>query len=78
MPDEIEFRGGVFRLGTGPAAADIRVRCDEMWVYVEVVGDQLRVWTQRPCASCRRKGTRYLRCREHQGVMMIATQLDLI
>lgn len=57
---------------------EVQLRSDERWVYVEVRSGSVRVWTAQPCPKCKRLGTRYVRCRDHAGVMLIAVQLDLV
>ena len=78
MVDEVQFKGGAHKLGVGPAAAQIAIRSDELWVYVEESNDLVQVWSGAPCRKCRRRGTRWLRCSLHERCKMIAVQLDLI
>ena len=78
MVDKIRFVGKRDTEEGGSSGAQIELRSDGKWIYVEVVAGVVQIWSGAPCIHCQRRGTRYIRCRLHAGVMMIANQLDLI
>ena len=78
MVDEVQASALVADAASVYDRIEVQLRSDERWVYVDVRGGSVRVWSAQPCLKCKRVGTRYVRCRAHGRVMLIAVQLDLI
>lgn len=78
MVDKIIFHGEKRGEAPGEARAQVELRSDGLWVYVEVVNGTVQIWSGLPCQHCKQVRSRYIRCRLHSGVMMIARQLDLV
>ncbi len=78
MADRVQFSGTSYKEAQGSEKAAIELRSDRLWVYVEVVGGQIQVWSGQKCPHCEEWDSRVIRCRLHSGVMMIARQLELI
>jgi hypothetical protein len=76
--EKLVFMGRRDKEAPGADKAQVELRSDGLWIYVEEVNGVVQIWSGGPCAHCKRSGTRWIRCRLHAGVMMIARQLDLI
>lgn len=76
--ERLEFEGPSGKAGYGLAAAQVSLSPAELWVYVQVKEGVLQVYSELPCRGCRRRGTRWLRCKLHRRCQIIAYQLDLI
>lgn len=78
MVSEYRFEGSAADGVLGSARAQIALRSDHRWIYVEEVNGALQVWSGPPCVVCRKRGTRLMRCRLHKRVVMMAAQIDLL
>lgn len=78
MVDQVQFQGHRGKSNYGADAAQISVRSDELWIYIYRLGEVVQVISAQPCAECRWRGTRLLRCARHKSTVMIARQLDLL
>jgi hypothetical protein len=78
MFDELQFAGLSGHRGRGAAAAQISVRSDHLWIFVEEVLGTLQVWSAPPCRVCVRRGKKLERCQLHHNVKIIASQLELL
>lgn len=78
MFDKIEFDGAVTQEHRGVNRAQISVRSDHAWIYVQEVDGVVQVWSAPACKVCVRRGKRLERCQLHSGVIVIASQIDLL
>lgn len=78
MSKRLEFEGVRGQKGLGLDAAQVSVSSDDQYVYVEEVGGTLQVWSGPLCRGCEDQGGTLRRCVLHQGVQLVARQLELL
>lgn len=75
--DRIEFEGYSATPAVPLTKAQVTVATGQEWVYCEVVGKTLQIWSGPACSQCEGGPSGLKRCQLHHNVQWIALQYRL-
>lgn len=75
--DRLEFHGVRGHAQAGQETAQVSVAAEDEWVYCELVGRTIQIWSGPKCKRCEVGAEGLKRCALHHNAQWIASQLEL-
>lgn len=69
---------GELKEATGALAVTLDLAASDQYVYCQVVGNAVKIWSGPRCTDCYISGPWLRRCQIHRGLEFVASQMLLL